>query len=108
MDRNFRILKSRSDNKVKFSKNNFTSLAYQTAGWLNYEEEYLRQRLENAKKEGWTRVKVCRLSGVRDNYKINKIFKAKVGSQNHADDARRLQVCREVLGDGKDTIDSIS
>lgn len=55
--------------------------AYQTAGWLNYEEEYLRQRLENAKKEGWTRVK------------------AKVGSQNHADDARRLQVCREVLGD---------
>ena len=43
-----------------------------------------------------------------DDYKINKIFKAKVGSQNHADDARRLQVCREVLGGGKDTIDSIS
>ena len=46
-----------------------------------------------------------------DNYKIIKIFKAKVGSQNHADDARRLQVCREVLGDGKvtkDTIDSVS
>ena len=40
--------------------------------------------------------------------KLIKIFKAKVGSQNHADDARRLQVCREVLGDGKDTIDSIS
>ena len=80
--------------------------AYQTAGWLNYEEEYLRQRLENAKKEGWTRVKVCRMAG--QNYKIIKIFKAKVGSQNHADDARRLQVCREVLGDGKDTIDSIS
>ena len=57
-------------------------LAYQTAGWLNYEEEYLRTRLHNAKKEGWTRVK------------------AKVGSQNHEDDARRLAVCREVLGPG--------
>ena len=40
-------------------------------------------RLQNAKKEGWTRVK------------------AKVGSQKHEDDARRLAVCREVLGDGK-------
>ena len=40
-------------------------------------------RLENAKKEGWTRVK------------------AKVGSQKHEDDARRLAVCREVLGEGK-------
>ena len=40
-------------------------------------------RLEKAKKEGWTRVK------------------AKVGSQRHADDARRLAVCREVLGEGE-------
>ena len=40
-------------------------------------------RLENAKKEGWTRVK------------------AKVGSQKHEDDARRLAVCREVLGEGR-------
>lgn len=40
-------------------------------------------RLQNAKKEGWTRVK------------------AKVGSQKHEDDARRLAVCREVLGEGE-------
>lgn len=43
-------------------------------------------RLENAKKEGWTRVK------------------AKVGSQKHEDDARRLAVCREVLGEGKNEL----
>ena len=49
--------------------------AYQTAGWLNYEEEYLRQRLENAKKEGWTRVKVCRMAG--QNYKIMKFLRQK-------------------------------
>ena len=37
-------------------------------------------RLQKAKAEGWTRVK------------------AKVGSQRHEDDARRLQVVREELG----------
>lgn len=55
--------------------------AYQTAGWLNYEEEYLRMRLQKAKAEGWTRVK------------------AKVGSIDHEHDARRLEVVREEIGD---------
>jgi len=70
---------SKSERIAQLERTGFP--AYQTAGWLNYEEEYLRMRLEKAKKEGWTRVK------------------AKVGSQRHADDARRLAVCREVLGE---------
>jgi len=82
-DEALQILKNqyetRGEREKELSEKGFP--AYQTAGWLNYEEEYLRMRLQKAKAEGWTRVK------------------AKVGSQRHEDDARRLQVVREELGD---------
>jgi len=69
---------SKSHREAELEKTGFP--AYQTAGWLNYEEQYLRMRLQKAKSEGWTRVK------------------AKVGSMKPEDDARRLQVVREELG----------
>lgn len=45
---------SKSHREAELEKTGFP--AYQTAGWLNYEEEYLRMRLQKAKSEGWTRI----------------------------------------------------
>ncbi|CBY32227.1 unnamed protein product [Oikopleura dioica] len=76
------ILEKRVDTKVDREKELFESgyPAYQTAGWINYEDEYLRHRLRTAQDQGWTR------------------FKAKVGSMKPEDDYRRIKTVREEIG----------
>jgi len=76
------ILEKRVDTKDLREKELLKSgyPAYQTAGWINYEEEYLRHRLRTAQEQGWTR------------------FKAKVGSMKPEDDYRRIKTVREEIG----------